>query len=52
MISASDQLKLFKAQKACIRLVCGKKKNHNSELLYKELKVLTFPDIIQMELCK
>ena len=52
MISAPDREKLYKAQKTCVRLLGGQKKKRDINSIFKESNIISFPDMIQMELCK
>ena len=43
---------IYTAQKACTRQKCRKPKNYNTNELFKKLKILKMPDIIELELSK
>jgi hypothetical protein len=46
---ASDSTinELFKKQKKAVRLICGKKYNAHTEILFKKLEILKLPDLIK-----
>ena len=52
MISKSKQDEIFTQQKQCVRIIANKKANSHVDDLFKQLKIVKFPDMIKIELCK
>ena len=52
MSSKSSCNSLYKLQKDCVRLIANRKRNSNVEPLFSNLKIIKFPDLIEIELCK
>ena len=52
MLSAAQTENLFKQQKQCMRILSNRKLRENVESVFKELSVLKFPDMVQLEMCK
>ena len=52
MISKSQQDEIHTKQKQCIRLVRTEKYNAPTDRLFQEQKIIKFPDMINIELCK
>ena len=52
MLSAAQTENLFKQQKQCMRILGNRKLRENVESVFKELNVLKFPDMVQLEMCK
>ena len=43
---------IYIAQKACMRQICRKPKNSNTDVLFKKLRLLKLPDVVNVELSK
>ena len=52
MLSAESRDKLYKAQKVCIRIVAKLKPRDSLHGVFPALRVIPFPDLIQLELTK
>ena len=52
MISKSKQDEIFNQQKQCVHIIANKKANLPVDQLFKQLKIVKFPDMIKIELCK
>ena len=52
MLSSVQIANLFKQQKQCMRILGNWKLRENVELVFKELNVLKFPDMVQLEMSK
>ena len=52
MISQNNFDSLYKLQKICVRTVGKMSKNANTDGIFKEIKIIKFPDIVKLELLK
>ena len=52
MISLVQTVNLFKQQKQCMHILGNRKLRENVEPVFKELNILKFPDMVQLEMCK
>ena len=52
MISSVQTANLFKQQKQCMHILGNWKLRENVEPVFKELIILKFPDMVQLEMCK
>ena len=52
MLSLAQIENLFKQQKQCMCILGNRKLRENVELVFKELNVLKFSDMVQLEVCK
>ena len=52
MLNAECRDKLYKAQKACIRTVAKLKPRDSLHGVFQALRIIPFPDLIQLELTK
>ena len=52
MISSVQTANLFKQQKQCMHILGNRKLRENVEPVFKELNILKFPDMVQLEMCK
>ena len=52
MLNTKQQDELFKVQKSCIRIANKKKKNSPTDILFKNIRMLKFPDMIKLEIIK
>ena len=49
MIPKNQLKRLFLLQSNCIRIISKKPKNHESDILYKQLRIIRLPDLINQE---
>ena len=52
MLTQQKAHEIFSIQKQCVRLITGQKKITDSTILFKNLRILKFKDIIHTAMCK